>query len=71
MRKLPSGVTMKINFIFTNGYDIMKNLPVLNNADYGTNHRMIIGEIKINLRKEGNELIRKPPMNLSNLQIDQ
>lgn len=46
----------------------MKNVTVLNIINVGSDTRKVRAKIKMNLRKERNNLIIKIPTNLTNLQ---
>lgn len=66
--KCSSEVANEVDFILTNGRAIIINVTVLNWVNIGSKHRMVRAEIRIHLRKESNNLMRKPPTTLTVLQ---
>lgn len=60
--KGPNGTKNEIDFILTNNRNIFQDVTVLNRFNTGSDHRMVRGRIKLDLKKERSNLMcRKIP----------
>jgi hypothetical protein len=62
----PDGKTKnEIDFILTDKPTIFQDVKVVNKVNVGSDHRMLLGKIKINTRLERQKLLRSKPSNIN------
>lgn len=66
--KVEKKVAKEIDLIPTNKRGGLKNVAVLNRVNVDNDNKMSRTEMKKNLRKERNNLVRKPTTNLTTVQ---
>ena len=61
----PNGVTKtEIDYILTNRPDIVTDVTVINQVNIGSDHRMAMSNIKLDVEVERNNLMAKRPLRI-------